>query len=220
MRTLATGLVVLGLVACGGTSSDTQEVATPAELTHNLATQPITRWDSLMVDVAKAIARGDAISMGELRTQLMDFPEESGKGDPSSGHDAFPGPSRAVRLYLLGELAAGLGDSLGIQAAMDSLMSPLLIGGDLPRKPGSYALTLQALILEYGGQHKRALASLDSVVARIDPALYSSLWAGATLERPRLLAWLRAQGDSLRADSLRRIISSWSADSLVRWSRN
>lgn len=210
-------LLFLVAASCGEKASPPVGEATPPPA--NQSTRPVTVWDSLLVDVAEAIASGDATAMRQLREQLMSYPEEPGTGDPDSGHDAFPGPSRAVRLYLLGELAASLGDSLGIQAAMDSLMSPQLIGGALPRKPGSYASTLQALILEFGGQHDRAVARLDSVVAGIDPSHYPILWVGATLERPRLIGWLRSRGEAGKADSLRSTVTLYGADSLVRWPR-
>ncbi|MES2125413.1 MAG: hypothetical protein V4503_12070, partial [Gemmatimonadota bacterium] len=115
-------------------------------------------WGGLMLEVAAALAPGRSVDrnyLRRLRTRVGRAESDSVERSP-----VIPAGSRTLRLYLVGELSARLGDALGLQAAVDSLSSPRLAESGLPRRGGSYALSLQALQFAERGESARALASL------------------------------------------------------------
>jgi hypothetical protein len=113
----------------------------------------------------------------------------------------LPAASRTVRLYLVGELSARLNDGRGVQAAIDSLASPKLGELTLPRRGGSYALSLQAIQLAARGDTAEALARLELAAFAVPLEQQRRLWVGGTLERRRRVDFLTALGRDQEAGS-------------------
>lgn len=155
-------------------------------------------WGGLMVSVATVLAPTRAESpavLRALRDRVMRTPADSVPVE----QELLPAWSRTVRLYLLGELSARLNDGRGLQAAIDSLASPKLGELTLPRRGGSYALSLQAIQLATAGDTARALARLEQAAVPVPLRAQGMLWVDGTLERRRRSLFLESVGRQAEA---------------------
>lgn len=153
------------------------------------------RWGGLELEVALALAPARTMRPAELRAlrdRVMHFTPDS--ADVTTADALLPSISRTLRLYLAGELSARLNDSRGVQGAIDSLASPKLGEVDLPRRGGSYALSLQALQLLSRGDTAAAISRLEQVSLAVPASAQQQLWVNGSLERRRRAAWLEAAG--------------------------
>ncbi|MES2304190.1 MAG: hypothetical protein V4558_01710 [Gemmatimonadota bacterium] len=153
------------------------------------------RWGALELEVAMALAPSRTTRPAELRTlreRVMRFVVDS--SESTGGDSLLPPSSRTLRLYLAGELSARLNDARGVQSAIDSLASPKLGELTLPRRGGSYALSLQALQLLARGDSAAALARLEQLVFTAPAGAHSQLWVNGSLERRRRAALLESAG--------------------------
>ncbi|MEP6590035.1 MAG: hypothetical protein ABJC19_02525 [Gemmatimonadota bacterium] len=149
-------------------------------------------WGGMMLEVAAALAPArtvDRAALRALRDRLAAV-----QSDSAQRPLLLPGWSRTLRLYLVGELSARLGDAGGVQAAVDSLASPKLGELELPRRGGSYALSLQALQLAQRGDSAGALTRLEQAAASVGVGAQELLWVNGSLERRRRVRLLEAVG--------------------------
>ena len=171
-------------------------------------------WGGLMVAVAAALAPSRTIgpvALRALRARVMGAPL-----DGSVVVDGWlPPASRTIRLYLVGELSARLNDGRGLQAAIDSLASPKLGEVTLPRRGGSYALTLQAVQFAARGDTTEALVRLELAAGAVPLAPQRLLWVGGSLERRRRVLFLGATGRDDEAADWAASIGEFPADLML-----
>lgn len=170
-------------------------------------------WGGLMLEVAAALAPGrslDRTNLRRLRTRVMRAELDSVERSPT-----VPAGSRTLRLYLVGQLSARLGDATGVQAAVDSLSSPKLGEFWLPRRGGSYALSLQALQFAERGDSAQALATLTQSAVAVPVAAQQQLWVNGSLERRFRALLLEALGHPEEASGWRASIGDAPADLLL-----